>query len=790
MPESPFTQLQKLEIFARYKNKLSGLSGFYLLLLLIFSACNPTKYVPQDKFILQRNKMITSEKKKVEKKDLKANIKQKSNNRIVGIRFHLGLYNLSNIDKDKGIHPWLRKTGEPPVIFDISEHQKTIVQMKSFLNTKGYFDAIVEDSVIYSKQKAISEYSIDLQEPYKIGRINYIIDDPVLKPYILEDSSSTQLVSGETYQVKNIDNERERIEYLLKDKGFYRFRKDFIYFEADSTREQKTIDLTIHVRSKTLRLPNNEIEEVPFHRYKIGKIFIFLDYDPSEALKDPTNYYKGLDTISYKGFNFIQSNERSTLNYDIVLRLNYLYSDDLYNLTNVEQTRNHLSGLTMIRHVDLYFTEMGQQQVSDTSVFTLDCNLQIVPNKLQSYSIELEGTNSSGNFGASLSLLYQHRNLFKRAEVLNLKLNTSYEALPKETQGYGSMQEYGAEASILFPRLLLPFLEKENFVKKYNPKTNLLTAYNYQRRPEYERTMFVSRFGYNWQGNRYVSHIVTPIDLNVIKLPYIDSAFIDHIDTTSYLAYSYKNTFIAGLSYSFVYTNRKIRRNQDYYYFRFNFSTSGNMVSLLDNLFNDNASKTGNEVFGIEYSQYVKGDFNLMYNTVINDANSIVYRGFFGLGLPYGNSRALPFEKQYYTGGANDIRAWPVRSLGPGSHVPEGTTFYNQTADMKINFNIEYRFKIAWVLEGAFFVDAGNVWAVSKEDTRPGARFQFGTFLSDMAVGSGVGTRFDFSYFLFRLDFGFKMRDPQIQDGSKWVIGNPGYNLSQMTFHLAIGYPF
>ncbi len=179
-----------------------------------------------------------------------------------------------------------------------------------------------------------------------------------------------------------------------------------------------------------------------------------------------------------------------------------------------------------------------------------------------------------------------------------------------------------------------------------------------------------------------------------------------------------------------------------------------------------------------------------MYNTVINDADSIVYRGFFGVGLPYGNSRALPFEKQYYTGGANDIRAWPVRSLGPGSSVIEGTIFYNQTADMKINFNIEYRFKIVWVLEGAFFVDAGNIWAVSKEDTRPGARFQFGSFLSDMAVGSGVGTRFDFSFFLFRLDFGFKMRDPQIQDGSKWVIGNPGYNFSQMTFHLAIGYPF
>lgn len=766
------------------------MSGFLLLVFLMFSACNPTKYVPQDEFILQRNKVIFSEKKKIEKKDLKESIQQKPNKRIVGIRFHLGLYNTSNIDKEKGIHSWLREIGEPPVIFDISENKKSLAQMKSFLNRKGYFDAIVEDTVVYSKQKAITEYSIDILEPYKIGRINYIIDDPALKPYILADTLRSQLVSGNIYQVESINNERQRIEYLLRNEGFYSFRKDFIYFKADSTREAKIIDLTVHVRARTVRLSNNQIEEVPFHKYKVGKVYIFLNYDPSEALKDPTNYYKGLDTVSYKGFNFIQSNERSTLNYDVVLRLNYIYSNNLYNLSNVDQTRKHLSALTMIRHVDIYFTPGEQQQVSDTSVLTLDCNLQIVPNKLQSYSIELEGTNSSGNLGASLNLLYQHRNLFKRAEVLNLKLNTSYEALPKETKGFGSMQEYGAEANILFPRFLLPFLEKEDFVKKYNPKTNLLTAYNYQRRPEYERTMFVTRFGYNWQGNRYVSHIVNPIDLNVIKLPFIDSAFIAHIDTTSYLAYSYKNTFIAGLSYSFVYTNQKIRMDRDYYYFRFNLSTSGNMVSLLDNLFNDNASRTGNEIFGIEYSQYVKGDFNLMYHTVINNANSIVYRGFFGLGLPYGNSRALPFEKQYYTGGANDIRAWPVRSLGPGSHMPEGTTFYNQTADMKINLNLEYRFKIVWVLEGAFFVDAGNIWAISKEDTRPGARFQFGSFISDMAIGSGMGARFDFSYFLFRLDFGFKMRDPQIQEGSKWVIGNPGYDFSQMTFHLAIGYPF
>ncbi len=782
--------LTNLNILIINKNSLKRIPGLLIISLLIFSACKPTRYVPDNEYLLSKNKLVTSEKKKIEKKELKVSLQQQPNNRILGIRLQLGLYNLSDIEKDEGIHNWLRKVGEPPVIFRKPESARSVNQLKSYLDTKGYFDADIHDTVIYSGKKAVAEYDIEMNRPYRIGKVKFMIDDEIIRPYVLRDSAKSELVTGELYELVKVDNERGRIEHLLKNEGFYWFRKDYILFEADSSKQKGIIDFTVHVRAKEVRLANNQIVEVSFRKFRIGKIYFFIDYDPAEALKDPNNYYRMLDTIPYKGFYFIQSGKKTNLHYDVILEANYIYTKDFYNQTNVEQTRMHLSGLTVIRHVDVLFTQVDNLHPADTSTGTLDCSVQIVPNKLQSYSIEVEGTNSSGNLGASLNLLYQHRNLFKRAEVLNLKLNTSYEALPKETKGFGSMQEYGAEAQIVFPRFLFPFLKKEDFVKKYNPKTNLFNAYNYQSRPEYERTMFVSGFGYNWLGNKYVSHIVTPIDMNVIKLPYIDSSFIRHIDTTSYLAYSYKNTFIAGLSYSFIYTNRKMRKDRNYYYFRLNLSTAGNLVSLLDNTFSESVPGTGNEVFGIEYSQFVKGDIDMIYNTYINEANSIVYRAFFGAGLPYGNSRALPFEKQYYTGGANDIRAWPVRSLGPGSHVPESTTFYNQMADMKINFNLEYRFKIIWVLEGALFIDAGNIWAINKADTRPGARFQFGSFVSDMAVGSGVGTRFDFSFFLFRLDFGFKMRDPQIQEGSRWVVANPGYNLSQMTFHLAIGYPF
>lgn len=744
----------------------------------------------QDEYLLYRNKIDISEKKKLEKKELRSNIEQQPNNRILGLRFHLSLYNLSNINKDRGMHKWLRKVGEAPVIFNSADIAKSEENIESYLDTRGYLDARVSDTVEYSGKKAEVKYNVNLNQPYRISGVSFQVDDPVIGPWVLADSNLTRLKTGNVYELDDVDAERLRIEKLLKNKGYFWFRKEYISFEADSNRQSRTIDFNVHVTARSLRLDNGQMVEASFRKYRLGDIYFFVDHDPAEALKDPAHYYNNLDTTEYKGFYFVTSGKSSRLHPDVVLRANYLYVDELYNHTNVEQTRMHLSGLAVIRNVDVQFSPRNEQHYRDTTPGVMDCSVQISQNKLQSYTVELEGTNSSGNLGASLNFLYQHKNLFNRAEVLNLKLNTSYEALPKETSGYGAMKEYGAEAGIIFPRFLLPFLKSEDFVKKYNPKTNLFNAYNFQHRPEYERTMFISKFGYQWQGNKYVSHIVTPIDMNVIKLPYIDSSFITHIDTTSYLAYSYKNTFVAGLSYSFIYTNKKMRSRRDYYYFRFNFSTSGNLVDFLDKSFSTHTTGTGNEVFGIEYSQYVKGDADLIYSTYINDKNSIVYRGFIGAGLPYGNSRALPFEKQYYTGGANDIRAWPVRALGPGSHQPDRTTFYNQTADMKLNFNLEYRFKIFWVLEGALFVDAGNIWAITPEDTRPGARFHLNSFVKDLAVGSGVGTRFDFSYFLFRLDFGFKMRDPMLPDSNKWVVANPGYDFSQMTFHLAIGYPF
>ncbi len=728
-------------------------------------------------------------KQKIDNKNLKNFIRQQPNKRILGLRFHLGLYNLSNLEKDKGMHAWLRKVGEAPVIYDKNQNRRSMDQIRMYLERKGYFDAEVYDTVFLNKKKARVDYIIHPNEAFRIRNVTSIIKDTILIPYIMRDTASSFLQKGSVYDVDVLDAERSRIEKMLKDQGFYKFQKDRIMYVADSAVGKRLIDIELVIEPRLVRPVDFAQGPASYQKYRVRNVYIFVDYDPAEALRNPTTYYSDLDTLKEDGYYFVKKNVRYPLNNITVTRGNYILPGSMYTLTNVQQTRKHLGGLNIIKHVDIFFTEVPQQP-GDTGALQIDCHIQMAQNKKQAYSIELEGTNSSGNFGASLNFLYQHRNLLKRAEVFNLKLKYGYEALPSETQGLGSMNEVGVEGDIVFPRFLLPFLKKQDFVKKYAPKTSLFTAYNYQKRPEYERNTVVANFGYHWQGNVYASHIVTPIDLNLIKLPYIDSSWAEHIDTTSYLAYSYKNTFIAGLSYSFIFTNQDIRKNRDHYFLRFNVSTSGNFISALDHVINKSAPGTGSEVFGIPYAQFVVTDVDFRYNIMINEGNSIVYRGFFGVGFPYGNSQAIPFIKQYYTGGANDIRAWPARSLGPGSHVVKGTNFYNQRADLKINANMEYRFKLFWVLEGALFLDAGNIWAVSPEDDREGAQFSFRSLFQDLAVGTGFGTRFDFSFFIFRFDFGFKLRDPQVQTGSRWIIANPGYRLRDTTLHLAIGYPF
>jgi outer membrane protein assembly factor BamA len=421
----------------------------------------------------------------------------------------------------------------------------------------------------------------------------------------------------------------------------------------------------------------------------------------------------------------------------------------------------------------------------------LDCHIQLTQLSQQSFNVELEGTNSAGNLGGALNLVYQHKNLLHGAEQFNMKLKGAFEAMPDKTGKLRPTQEYGFETSLRLPKFLVPFMKKEGFIKNYNPTTTILAAYNYQDMPFYTRTIANATFGYNWSGHKYRTHIVNPVQLNVVRLISIDTAFQKKIDASSYLAYSYRDVMILGSNYSFIFNNQKIQKSKDYLFLRVNAEAAGNLLSAASRLTGAKKTEGTYNILGQPFAQYIRTDLDLRYNVILNDVSSVVYRGFIGLGIPDGNSKAIPFEKQYFGGGANGIRAWQVRSLGPGSYVPGENEFLNQTADIKLEANAEYRFKLFWVLEGALFLDAGNIWTFNEDASRPGAQFKFNKFFNDIAVGTGTGFRFDFDFVTARIDMGMKLRDPSISNGSNWILMSRRYNFrDDFAFVLGIGYPF
>lgn len=778
------------------KNCTNKKNKFFRILILLFPvvlllfSCNPTKYVAEDQTLLNNN-YIEIGREGLNKSDLVPYIKQKPNKRIFGTRFHLGLYNLSNINKEKWPHGWLRRIGEEPVIYDKYATEKSRNQLEDYVGSKGYFDSRVTDSVRTENRKSDVFYNIDLKTPYTIRNLYYDIADTTIKSLFFFDSVSCLIQRGEPYDVDILQAERTRFERYVRNHGFYGFSADYISFRVDSTLGSRQVNLYYEVRG-LMKMDNyKRITYAAHNIYKVKNVYIYPDFVPRDVLEGGDAYVNSLDTIFYGGYYFVTTQEKPILKYDLILQSLYVKPGANYDLTNTEQTQSHLMALKAYRLVNIFFGEVETPAESQNLEMLLDCHIQLTLLSQQSFNVELEGTNSNGNFGGALNFIYQHKNLFHGAEQFNMKLKTAFEAVSQNNKDIRGSQEYGLETSLRLPKFLLPVLKKEAFVKNYNPTTTIMAAFNYQNMPSYERRMASATFGYNWAGRNYRTHIVNPVQLNIVDLISIDSAFAEDIKNSSYLAYSYRDVLILGGNYSFIFNNQKIQKSRDYIFLRVNADAAGNLLYGISKLAGSKQKLGSYYVFGQPFAQFIRADIDLRYNVIVNDVSSVVYRGFVGVGFPYGNSKAIPFEKQYFGGGANGIRAWQVRTLGPGSYVPEGDEFLNQTADIKIEANAEYRFKLFWILEGAVFLDGGNIWTFYEDEARPGAQFKFNSFYKDFAIGTGTGLRFDFSFVTGRLDLGMKLRDPSITDASKWIFMSREYNFkNDFTFVFGIGYPF
>ncbi|MEI6047633.1 MAG: BamA/TamA family outer membrane protein [Bacteroidota bacterium] len=765
-----------------------------LFFVLIFSSCNPTKYVPEGETLLNDNHVFVN-KEGITKSDLLPYIKQKPNKKIFGTRFYLGLYDLSNIDKKKWPHKWLRDIGEEPVIYDPYATAKSREQIKSYVASKGYFDSSVEDTVETANRRSEVYYNINLLPAYTVRSVLYEVADSNIQKLCYFDSMNCLIERGKPYDVDVLQAERSRFERFVRDHGFFDFSGDNIYFRVDSTIGNRQVDIYYGVKNLTKIDAYKRISLIQHSIYRVKNIYIYADFIPKDALEGGEAYIKSLDTTNYKGYFFISPKGTPDIKYDLIIQSLYLKPGSVYNASNTEQTQAHLLALKVYRLVNISYNDLNKRGNIRYSEMLLDCNIQLTLLSQQSFKVELEGTNSAGNLGGALNLIYQHKNLFHGGELFSMKLKGAYEAYTQPDSSLSSTQEYGFETSLRLPKFLFPFLKTEGFIKKYNPSTTILGSYNYQALPFYTRTMANATFGYNWKAGNYQEHIVNPLQFNLIKLPYIDPGFAAKIDSSSYLAYSYKNVMILGGNYSFIFSNQKIKKSRDYWFLRINAEAAGNMLALAGNLVGAKKTDSTYNILGQPYAQYVRTDFDLRYNYILNDVSSIVYRAFFGMGIPYGNSKAMPFEKQYFGGGANSIRAWQVRSLGPGSYLRDtSATFLNQTADIKLEANAEYRFKLFWILEGALFLDAGNIWTFHEDNARPGSQFKFNKFYKDIAVGTGTGFRFDFKFVIGRVDLGMKLRDPcdpSLVGGSKWIFARRPYNFrDDFSIVLGIGYPF
>jgi outer membrane protein assembly factor BamA len=771
-------------------NKLLIISAILVITSFMLNSCHPAKHVPEGEYLLTKVNFNT-DNKELDSDDLMRTVRQKPNRKTLSVfRFHLLVYNMAKSGKER---KWKNRigevVGEPPVIFDqfSVDHSQRIMQ--SYLESQGYYSSDISHDVKYKKRTAAVIYNINANQPHKISEIKYNVSDLEILNIVDQDLPNSLLKVGENFNTEVLQDERERLVRLFKTKGYYHFSINNIHYYVDTIREAHSANLTLAIR-KSFAEDRINLED-KFERQKIKDIYLYTNYDPNRALEDWDKYMSALDTIFFEGLNLIYE-KNLLIKPDVFLQSCFILPGEYYDIRNVESTQSHLTNLRQFRMINIRMMEPNNLD-ADEKEKLLDCHIYLSPLTKQSYALELEGMNTSGNIGAAGGITYSNRNLFRGAEIFSVKGSLSLQSMLSQAEEAGRFLntfETAGELKLNFPKLMLPFFDGYEFSKNHNPKTQLSTAFSYQQRPDYTRGIGTASFGYVWKGgkNSYFSHFFNPLELNVVKIYEFNPLFQEAIDTL-YIRYSYEDYFITVMSYDFLYNNQKLGRRTNFTYLWFNIETAGNLMNGIYGRYGNTAEGEAHELMGVEFAQFVKADVDLRYYHYIDDRRNLVYRLFLGAGMPYGNSsRGLPFIKKYFTGGANDLRAWQVRSLGPGSYPYQSG--FDQIGDMKIVMNLEYRFKVISFLEGALFFDAGNIWAIDKNDDREGALFETDRFYKEIALGSGIGARFDFTFFVLRFDFGVPLYDPKFPEDDRWLRTFKDMKFRDLTFNFGIGYPF
>lgn len=776
-----------------YRRKVVGVKWIILLSALFLAACSQTKFVPQQDYLIKKVN-VEIDDPELNKEEAKSFIRQKENYKILGfIKFYLLIYNLSSKNKTDD---WLKRIGEAPQIYDEVMVDRSKEQLEQYMDYKGFYRAKVTSKAEFNdkKQKVNLTFDIQTGEQYKVKSINYHFTIPDLETIFFKNSANKYIRPGAAFDYYELEKHQEKIVTLYRNNGYFYFTKNQVRYLADTTLYDKQVVLDMFIgESKNSLLDSTKILKT----YYVNSFNYSVLPGSTPVTANQKNKEIYSDTLRWNNSTLYQ-NKQIKYPPNLFDRTNQLKSGDLYQASEVENTFNGFNRLRQFRFVDIQFNETYPAQDSNL----LDCNIRLAPLNKQSTSFDIEGTNTSGNMGIAGNIYYQHRNLFKGAEVFQLRFRGAVERLHRTSSDgnseYFLSRELGGESNLIIPKLLGPGRFIKSF-ERYLPKTVLNMGYSFQRRPEYTRTISNIKLGYDWKTNQNLQHLWNILDFNVVKLYEFDPDFINSIEDL-YIKYSFTDHLVSAMNYSLIFNNQRLNSARDYTYARFNIESAGNLLWVWSELSGKDKvtavdTTTGEtseyyKVFNTQFAQYIKTDVEVRKAISLDKYNWLVARGFLGVGVPYGNFKLLPYEQQYFSGGANGIRAWQVRELGPGSYkAPEGS-YPNQSADIKIEANIEYRFKLFGSLEGALFLDFGNIWAINKNDNREGALFKIDKFYKQLAFGTGTGLRFDLNYFILRTDLGMKLRDPSNKAGHKWIIGDRPLTGNDFAFSFAIGYPF
>lgn len=720
-------------IFCRNFAAMKRYSYIPFSILLLTTACSTGKYVQEGEYILDKVAVV-SDQSDYNAAPLSQYVRQKEKPKLFSL-FR---------------NPFSRK----PVIYDTLQARLSCQDLMTAMQNEGYMNAGVSLYTETKGKKLKATYLLHPGQPFLIGKVNYNIQDEGIQQLLHLDQTDNQHIKpGMRFTVETLDNERKRIAGLLSDNGYFRFNKDFIHFTADTVMGRKDIALTLQLRKYK---SNSNSPEVDHTRYLIRDV-LFQSND----------------------------SDRIHLRKQVLLNATAIKEGRPYDASALQRTYNNFARLQAVKYTNIKFAE-----VPDTNL--LDCHIQISTNKPSTISFQPEGTNTAGDLGAAASITYTNRNLFHGSEQLSIEFRGAYEAITG-LEGYQDQNytEFSVETKLVFPRFLAPFLSK-SFRRRQTASSEWAVSWDFQNRPEFHRRVFSSAWRYRWsEPKHHLNYRFDLLDLNYVYMPWISSTFKrDYLDNAenrnAILRYNYEDIFIMKAGFTVSYTDGVDA-------VRANFESAGNLLNGVSKGFGFKTNSQGQHtLFNIAYAQYVKLDFDYTHLFQFDKRNALALHAGLGVAYPYGNSTVLPFEKRYFSGGANSVRGWSVRELGPGKF--KGTDgridFINQTGDVKLDLNAEYRSSLFWKLQGALFIDAGNIWTLRNYAEQPGGQFKFTEFYKQIAASYGMGLRLNFDYFILRFDVGMKAVNPAYESEKEhWSIFHPKLS-RDFDFHFAVGLPF